>query len=48
MLGKSPRSKGNYSSEVSRIDGQSVEEWSNNRVILQSDVLNYCNIKENK
>jgi len=26
---------------VSRTDRQSVEEWSNNRVILWNDILNY-------
>jgi len=26
---------------MSKMDGRSVEEWSNNRVILRNDVLNY-------
>jgi len=26
---------------MSRTDRQNVEEWSNNRIILQNDILNY-------
>jgi len=26
---------------LSRTDGQSAEKWSNNKIILQNDVLNY-------